>query len=330
MQFDQQNRREFITLLGGAVVWPLPLRAQESAQVSRIGVLRSGPASAFAGRAEALRAGLRQLGYVEGKNIVIEFRWAETVDQLPKLAAELVRTNVDVIFAPSSTETEAARQATKTIPIVFGTHADPVGLGHVASLARPGGNITGLTVILTDLAAKGLEILKEAVPGATRIGVLFSPTAPSHRPAVQALETAGEKLGVQLLMAPVRTVDDFDGAFVTMARERVGGFFVPAEALTVSHRARLAELALKHRLPGMFGTRDNVEAGGLMSYGPDLNDLTRRAATYIDKILKGAKPADLPVEEASKYYLIINLKTAKAIGLTISESFLLRADELIE
>jgi putative tryptophan/tyrosine transport system substrate-binding protein len=329
--WGNMRRREFITLIGGAAAsWSLPARAQQPAKVPRIGLLRFGSASGFANRVEALQTGLRELGYVEGKNIVIEFRWAETVDQLPKLAAELVRTNVDVIFAPSSTETEAARQATKTIPIVFGTHADPVGLGHVASLARPGGNITGLTVILTDLAAKGLEILKEAVPGATRIGVLFSPTAPSHRPAVQALETAGEKLGVQLLMAPVRTVDDFDGAFVTMARERVGGFFVPAEALTVSHRARLAELALKHRLPGMFGTRDNVEAGGLMSYGPDLNDLTRRAATYIDKILKGAKPADLPVEEASKYYLIINLKTAKAIGLTISESFLLRADELIE
>jgi putative ABC transport system substrate-binding protein len=238
--------------------------------------------------------------------------------------------NVDVIFVPASTETEAARQATKTIPIVFANHADPVGLGHVASLVLPGGNVTGLTVVLTDLAAKGLEILKEAIPHTTRIGVIFSPGAPSHRPTLQALEPAGEKLGIQLLLAPVRTVDDFDGAFATMEREGVSCFFVAAEALTVTHRARLADLALKHKLPGLFGTRDNVEAGGLMSYAPDHRDLTRRAATYIEKILKGAKPGDLPVEQASKYYLIINLKTAKAIGLTIAESFLLRADELIE
>jgi putative tryptophan/tyrosine transport system substrate-binding protein len=179
------RRRQFITLLGGAAAWPLGARAQQSANVARIGFLRFGPASANADRIEALRAGLRQLGYVEGKNIVIEFRWAETVDQLPELAAELVRMNVDVIFAMSSTEVEPTRQATKTIPIVFALHADPVGLGHVASLARPGGNITGLTIILTDLVAKQLEILKEAVPQATRVGVLFGPTAPSHRPAVR-------------------------------------------------------------------------------------------------------------------------------------------------
>ena len=326
------RRREFIFLLGttAAATWPLAAGAQQPAKVPRIGFLRFGPASANAGRVEALRAGLRQLGYVEGKNIVIEFRWAETVDQLPELAAELVRMNTDVIFAMSSTEVEPTRQATKTIPIVFALHADPVGLGHVASLARPGGNITGLTIILTDLVAKQLEILKEAVPQATRIGVLFSPTAPSHRPAVQAVETAGEKLGVQLVMVPVRTLEDFEGAFSTMSREHVGGFLAVAAPLIVSHRARLAELALKHRLPGMFGNKENVEAGRLISYGADFNDMVRRTATYIDKILKGAKPADLPVEQAPKYELVINLKTAKAIGLTISEAFLLRADMVIE
>jgi putative ABC transport system substrate-binding protein len=219
------RRREFITLFGGAVATgPLAARAQQAAKVPRIGFLRFGPASAQVGRVEALRAGLRELGYVEGKSIVIEFRWAETVEQLPEFAAELVRMNVDLIFAMSSTEVEATRQATKTIPIVFATHADPVGLGHVASLARPGGNITGLTIILTDLVAKQLEILKEAVPQATRIGLLFSPTAPSHRPALQAVETAGEKLGVQFVMVPARTVEDFEGAFATMSREHVGGF----------------------------------------------------------------------------------------------------------
>ena len=323
------RRREFIGLLAGTTAVPFAVRAQQRKHW-RIGFLRFGPASTNAARVEALRAGLRDLGYVEGTNIVIEFRWATTVDQLSELAAELVRMNVDVIFAPSSTETEAARQATKTIPIVFANHADPVGLGHVASLARPGGNTTGLTVILTDVVAKGLEILKEAVPHATRVGVLFSQTAPSHRPALQALETAGEKLGVQLLMTPVRTVNDFDGAFATMARERVGGFFVPAEALTFSNRERVAELALEYRLPGMFGTRDNVEAGGLMSYAPDHHDLIRRSGGYIDKILKGANPADLPVEQASKFELVINFKTANALGLQVPVHLQQRADEVIE
>jgi putative tryptophan/tyrosine transport system substrate-binding protein len=223
------RRREFLALLGGAAAWPLAARAQQPAKVPRIGVLRFGPASANAVRVETLRAGLRQLGYVEGDNVAIEFRWAETVDQLSALAAELVRMNVDVILAMSSTEVEPARQATQTIPIVFAVHADPVGLGHVASLARPGGNITGLTSILADLVAKQLEILKEAMPQATRIGVLFSPTAPSHRPAVQAVETASATLGVQLLMVPVRTIEDFEGAFSTMSREHAGGFLaVPA------------------------------------------------------------------------------------------------------
>jgi putative ABC transport system substrate-binding protein len=325
------RRREFITLLSSAAAaWPFAARAQQPARVPRIGFLRFGPASSMAGRLESLYVGLRDLGYVEGKNIVIEFRWAETVDQLPELAAELIRMNVDVIFAMSSTEVEAVRQVTKTIPIVFATHADPVGLGHVASLSRPGGNITGLTTLLTDLAPKELEILKEAVPNATRIGVLYSLSAPSHRPALQAIETAGQKLGVQLRLLPARTAEDFDEAFAMMARERFGACYVVSAPIFVSHRARLAELALKHRLPATFGNRENVEAGGLMSYSADFNDLMRRAATYIDKILKGVKPADLPVEQASKYVLVVNLKTAKALGLTISESFLLRANELIE
>src|SRR5215471_13637436 len=285
------RRREFIRLIGGAAVaWPLATaRAQQPEKIAKIGYLDIGPASARAGRVEALRAGLRDLGYVEGKNITIEFHWADRVEQLPELAADLVRSKVDVIFAISSTMVEPARQATSTIPIVFATHADPVGIGHVASLAHPGGNITGLSMLLTDLVPKELEIFKEAVPQAMRIGVLWNPTTPSHRPAMQAVEAAGEKLGVQLLQVPARTVGDFGGAFATMTRERVDGFLVVASPLSVSQRALLAELALNHRLPGMFGTRENVEAGGLMSYAPDLRDLTRRAATYIDKILKGTK-----------------------------------------
>jgi putative tryptophan/tyrosine transport system substrate-binding protein len=324
------KRREFITLLGGAAAWPFAARAQQAAKVARIGHLDLGPASARASRVEALRAGLRDLGYVEGKNIVIEFRWADGIQQLPELAAELVRMNVDVIFAPSSTMVEPARQATKAIPIVFANHADPIGTGHVASLSRPGGNITGLSELTTELNAKAVEALKEAVPRATRIGVLWNPTTPSQVPGMQSVEAAGKRLGLELHLVSAATVEDFDGTLASMARENVGGVFVVPAPITLMQRAHLAELALKHRLPTMFGAKENVEAGGLMSYGADRNDLIRRAAVYIDKILKGAKPADLPVEQASKYQLVINLKTAKALGLEIPPTLLARADEVIE
>jgi putative ABC transport system substrate-binding protein len=327
------RRRAFLTLLGGAaasVAWLLAAHAQPPGKVARLGFLRFGPASTFADRLEALRTGLRDLGYVEGQNLVMEFRWAATVDQLSAMAAELVRMPVDLIFATSSTEVGAVRPLTTTIPIVFATHADPVGLGHVASLARPGGNLTGLADVQPDLAAKRLELLKEVVPHATRFGVVWSPTAPSHAPVVQAVEGAGAKLGVALHPVPVHTVEEFDGAFATLVREGVGGVFVVASALTATHTARLAELALQYQLPSMFGVRANVEAGGLLSYAADHNDLTRRAATYIAKILKGANPADLPVEQASKYELVINLTTAKALGLTIPPTLLFQADKVIQ
>jgi putative tryptophan/tyrosine transport system substrate-binding protein len=295
------GRREFITLLGGAAAWPLAARAQQPAKIARVGFL--GLAPEFSG-VEAFRAGLRDLGYVEGNNIVIEWRWAERVDQLPELAADLVRMNVNAIIAPSSTFVEAARQATTSIPIVFTVHADPVGLGHVASLARPGGNITGLSMLLTELAAKELEMTKEAVPHARRIGVLWNPTTPSHLRALEAIERAGQRLSVELKIVPARNLEDFDGAFSTLARESTDAFLVVASPLSVAQRVPLAQLALKHRLPGMFPFKENVEAGGLMSYGADRDDLNRRAATYVDKILKGVKPADLPVEQASKYQLV--------------------------
>ena len=324
------RRRDFITLIGGAAVsWPRMAWAQRST-APVIGFLGFGTASASANRVEALRAGLRELSYVEGKNITIEFRWAETTDELRKGAAELVGMNVDVIFGTSSTEVEAARQATKAIPIVFATHADPVGTGHVSSLPRPGGNITGLSVMQSDLTAKALAILKEAVPQAARFGVFWNPAVPSGRPTLQSAETTGAKLGVRIYPMPVRARADFDGAFATMARERVDGFFVAASTLTRVERVPLAELALKHRLPSMFGTRENVEAGGLMSYAPDQIDLTRRAAIYIDKILKGEKSGSLPVEQASKYRLAINLKTAKLLGLHLPPTLLALADDLID
>jgi putative tryptophan/tyrosine transport system substrate-binding protein len=317
-------------LLTAAMAWPSPVLAQQGVKIAKVGFLGPAPASNYALRVDALRAGLRDLGYIEGKNLVFELRWANNATQLPELARELVHLNVDVIYAPSSTEAGAIAQVTKTTPVVFGTHADPVGIGHVASLARPGGNMTGLTMLLTDVVTKELEFFKEALPRSTKFGVLYTSTAPSHIPALQAVETAAQRLGVQVIMVPVQQVEDFDGAFATMVQQRVDGFLVVASSLTFSARALLAALALNHRLPSMFGNRENVEAGGLMSYAPNFNDLTRRAVTYIDAILKGTKPADLPVEQASKFELVINLKTADALGLKLAESFLLRADAVIE
>ena len=328
------RRRQVIALTATALLaWPLVARAQQAAKIARLGYLGFGAASdrASAARVEALRAGLRDLGYVEGKNLVIESRWSSTVEQMHEAAAELARMKVDLIFASSSTEVEPARRATSTIPIVFATHADPEGLGHVSSLARPGGNITGLSVIQSVITGKRLEILKETVPQASRFGVLWDSTAPSYRPFLQAAEAASGKLGVQLLTVGVSTVADYDAALAKMARDRVGGVLVHASVLTARHDpGRLAELALKHRLPTMFGARDNVVAGGLMSYAPDMIDQHRRAAGYVDKILKGAKPGELPIEQASKFEFVVNLKTSKALGVTIPASLRMRADHVID
>jgi putative tryptophan/tyrosine transport system substrate-binding protein len=325
------KRREFIMLLSSAgASWPLAARGQQSGKVWRIGYLGFGPASSWTSEVEALRSGLRDLGYVEGKNIVIEFRWAERADQTLDLATQLVGMDVDVIFAPASTQVEPARQTTKTIPIVFAQHADPVGLGDVASLSRPGGNITGLSMLLTELSVKELEILKETLPQATRIGILWNPTTPSHPTAMKAIEAASKKLGVQLVIVPAGDVADIEGAISTMARASVSGVLVLGSPLFNAQGSLLADLQLKYQLPEIFANRANVQAGGLMSYGADLNDLYRRAATYIDKILKGTKPADLPVEQASKYILVVNLKAAKALGLIIPPTLLARADEVIE
>jgi putative ABC transport system substrate-binding protein len=322
------RRREFITLLGStAAAWPLAARAQQRARLPRIGFLGLVPES-LAG--DGLRAGLRDVGYIEGNNIVIEWRWAQNVGELPALAAELARMPVDVIFAPSSTFVEAARQATATIPIIFAVHADPVGLGHVASLPRPGGNITGMSMLLTELAAKELEMMTEALPRVRRIGILWNPTTPSHSRALQAVEAAGEKLGLELREVPASSLEEFEPALATMTQRGVGGFLAVGSPLFLGARELLATLALKHRLPGMFSFREQVVAGGLMSYGADPFDLYRRAAVYVDKVLKGAKPADLPVEQASKYELVINLKTAKALNLEIPPTLLARADEVIE
>ena len=324
------RRRTLIAVLAATAVWPLGGRARNANEIARIGFLGMVPASASARRIEVLQAALRDLGWVDGKNILIEFRWAERTDQLPQLAAELAQMNVDIIFAPSSTYVEAARKATQTIPVVFAVHADLVGLGHVASLARPGGNITGLSMLLTELVAKELEKLKEAVPRAMRVGALWNPTTPSHPLALKSVEAAGDTLRVQIRPMPVRTAEDFGGVFAAMTEQEVDAFLDISGPLSYAQRAPLAELALKHRIPSMFGQKENVQAGGLMSYSADTLDLFRRSAAYIDKILKGAKPADLPVEQASKYELVINLKTANALGLEIPPRLLALADEVIE
>jgi putative tryptophan/tyrosine transport system substrate-binding protein len=325
------RRRDFITLLGGtAAPWSFAVRAQQSAKVLRIGYLGFGPASSWTNEVEALRSGLLDLGYVEGKNLNFEFRWAERADETYELATQLVRLNVDVIFTPASTQVEPARRATRTIPIVFAQHADPVGLGDVASLSHPGGNITGMSMLLTELSVKELEILRETFPNATRIGVLWNPTTPSHPTAISAVKAASEKLGIPLVLAAAGTVSEIQEAFSTMSKEGVGGVLVLSSPLYNSQAALLAELQMEHRLPEIFANRANVEAGGLMSYGADIDDLYRRAAAYIDKIFRGSKPADLPVEQASKYLVVINLKTAEALGLTIPPTVLARADKVIE
>jgi putative ABC transport system substrate-binding protein len=326
------RRREFVTLLGGGATAVLSFAAgaQQSAKVWRIGYLGFGPAASWTSEVAALKSGLRDLGYVEDKNLAIEFRWAERVDQTFDLATQLVDMKVDVIFAPASTQVEPARRATGTIPIVFAQHADPVGLGDVASLSHPGGNITGMSMLLTELSVKELEILRETLPNAARIGVLWNPTTPSHPTAVEAVEAASRKLGVQSVLAPAGTLSDIQDAFATMSREQVSGVLVLSSPLYTAQGALLAEFQMKHRLPEIFANRANVDAGGLMSYGADLDDLYRRAAAYIGKIFKGTKPADLPVEQASKYSMVVNLKTAKALGVTIPPTVLARADEVIE
>jgi putative ABC transport system substrate-binding protein len=324
------KRRVFIAGLGTVAAWPITSQAQSATKIARIGFLGFGPPSGWTDQIEAFRAGLKDVGLVEGKNIVIDFRWAEDVDQLPALAAGLVEKHVDVILAPASTEVEPARQATQTIPIVFAQHADPVGIGHVQSLAHPGGNITGISMVLTELGAKALEIFKDVVPPASRVGVLWNPTTPSHVQVLKALQVTADRLGIQLLMRPVQSVADFKEVFATLEKDRAHGFVVPSSPLTNSQRAPLATLALMHRLPGIFANKENVKAGGLMSYGADFNYMYRHAALYVKKILDGEPPADIPVEQASKYELVINLKTAKALDLVIPPAVLARADEVIE
>jgi putative tryptophan/tyrosine transport system substrate-binding protein len=321
----------------GLVIWAVllalsfPAGAQQAKKIPRIGFLASVSASSDADRIEAFRLGLRELGYVEGQNVTIEYRWADgRFEQLPDLATELVRLKVDVIVAVVTQASLAAKKATGTIPIVMVGVSDPVGSGLVASLARPGTNITGTSSMTAEIIGKLLELLKETLPKISRVAALWNPANPVFQ-ALQLRETevAARALGVQLQILEARGPDEIDRAFAAMVKERTKALLILGDPVFTSHRKRIADLAAKYRLPTVSGTREYVEAGGLMAYGPSFPDMHRRAATYVDKILKGTKPADLPVEQPKKFEFIINLKTAKQIRLTIPPNVLARADKVI-
>src|SRR5215813_8997084 len=322
------RRRFMAALAGGFLAAPLAAEAQQRGKVWRIGVLSTADGPEW----EAFRQGLRALGYAEGQNMFIEYRWhAGKFENLPALASDLVKLNVDVIVAAGPQPTRAARAATAAIPIVFVTVGDPVGLGLAESLAHPGGNITGFqTAVQGGFGGKQLELLKEAVPTISRVAVLMIPANPLHRPYLEQTSPAAAALKIKLQVVEAPTPADLDKAFEAAVRERADAMHVYGDSITFLHRKRVAELALQSRLPTMYLFKPNVEAGGLLSYGPSEPDMYRRAATSVDKILKGAKAGEIPVEQPTKFELVINLKTAKALGLTIPPSLLARADQVIE
>jgi putative tryptophan/tyrosine transport system substrate-binding protein len=326
------RRREFVTLLGGAAVgWPLLVRAQQRAKVARIGYLGLISASWHAPRVTAFRAGLRELGYVEGKDIVIEFRWAEgQYDRLPALAAELARLNVDVIVTHAAPGAFAAKKATSTIPIVITAIGDLVAFGLVESLARPGGNLTGLSFFNAELIGKRLELLKELAPSLAKAAVLLNADNPVGRQAIlRELEPTAKALKVELLPFETREPGDFEGAFAAMVSQQIGAVVLHEDPMLNANSKAIVDIVARHRLP-TCGFPEFVAAGGLMAYGIHFPDMDRRAAAFVDKILKGAKPADLPVERATKFTTIVNLRTARAMGIDVPTSILLRADEVIE
>ncbi len=322
-------RPALLVLALGTVAVPFAAGAQQAAQVPRIGVLAS-TGSASSSNIPSFRQGLRDLGYVEGQNIVIENRYARSYEELPNLAAELVHRKVDVIFAAGSPAARVVRDSMPTIPVVFVTFADPVRSGLVASLARPGQNLTGLTMAAAELDGKRLGLLREALPKVFHVAVLLNPANTTSAEHLKETEDVAGSLGMRLRTHEVRAPHEFDGAFAAMKKDRADALYLLADSMFFRERNRIAALAAKSRLPAMFQWRAYVDAGGLMSYGPSFVDLNWRAATYVDRILKGAKPADLPVERPTKFELVINLKAAKALGLTIPPSLLARADQVIE
>jgi len=331
------DRRTFISRVGsGLLAAPLAARAQQRGKVYRIGFLGIANASSWASYITALRQGLRELGYEEDKNLVIEYRWAEEdFDRLPKLAAQLVSLKPDVIVTHGTPGCRAAKDATTTIPVVMAAVGDPVRNGLVASLARPGGNLTGNSILEFDLALKRLELVKEVFPNASRVGLLDVPgtmvgAAAAAEAGAKDIDAAAGSLGMQVHRFGIREANDLASAMATMVKERTDALIVRLDALLAAHFSEIARLAVQHRLPTVGGTKQFVAAGGLFAYGVNVDETYRHAAVYVDKILKGAKPADLPIEQPTKYVLSINLKTAKAIGLTIPQSLLVRADEVIQ
>ena len=325
------RRRRFITLLGGAAAaWPLAARAQQPGKLPTIGFLGATTPSAGSQWVAAFVQRLRELGWIEGRTVAIEYRWAEgRTERSAEIAAEFVRLKVDVIVTSGTAPVIAVKQATSIIPIVFAAAGDPVGTGLVASLARPGGNITGLSIQAADLAGKRLELLREIVPGLRRLAVLANVGNPAAVLEMGEVQAAARTLGLEVVTLEIRRAEDIAPAFETL-KGRADALYVCADALVNTNRIRINTLALGARLPTMHRSREYVEAGGLMSYGPNFPDLFRRAADYVDKILRGAKPGDIPVEQPTKFDLVINLITAKALGVTIPPTLLARADEVIE
>jgi putative tryptophan/tyrosine transport system substrate-binding protein len=327
------RRRFLLTSLAGALAAPLGAEAQLAASFPRIGFLNTASLSdpRVPPFLQAFRQGLRELGYVEGQNIAIELRWAEgQYDRLLGLAVELVRLKVNIIVAAGPSAVRAAKQATETIPIVMPAIADPVAMGFVASLARPGGTITGISNMQPELVGKQLELLKEMIPKLSRVALLGNPANPGNVPLVRYAQDAARTLGLRLHPLEARDLHEIDSAFSKISRERADAVIVLSDTVLLDSRTRIADHAVRHRLPTVFGASEFTEAGGLLTYGPSISDGYRRAATYVDKILKGAKPGDLPIGQPTMFELVINLKTAKALGLTIPQSVLLRADQVIE
>jgi putative ABC transport system substrate-binding protein len=327
------DRRTFVGALAGALLTsPLAVEAQPAGKVPRIGYLGQNSAESGRDQLAAFREGLRERGWVEGKNIAIETRFADgKLDRLPALIAELIGLKVDVIVSTSSGTTWVAKDATKVIPIVMAASANALGEGLVTSLARPGGNITGMTFLAgPEIAGKQLQLLKEVAPAASRIAVLTNPTNRAHAAMARVLKVAAGSFGAQLLVLEASDPAQLEGAFAAMTKERAAALLVLTDSVFVGQRRRIADLAAKSRLPALYSQKEFVEVGGLVSYGPSLRDMYRRAAIHVDKILRGAKPGDIPVEQPTKFELIINLKAANTLGLTIPQSLLLRADEVIE
>ncbi|HVI67732.1 MAG TPA: ABC transporter substrate-binding protein [Bradyrhizobium sp.] len=329
------KRREFITLLGGAAAaWPLAAGAQQpSSTVRRIGFLSPGVARTMAvrGLVEAFRQGLKEYGWVEGQNISVEYRFAEGKEEaLAGIAAALVQSRLDVIVADGTAAIQAAKNVTQTVPIVMAVSNDPVGTGLVASLNRPGGNITGLSILTGELVSKWLQLLTEIVPGLARVAVLSNPLNPSSAPLLEQTKAAAQSLGVEIHVAEVQGPDRFESAFAAIKAARAGALIVLPDGMLYSQHPRIVTFSAASHLPALFGQKEVVEAGGLIAYGPNIPASFRRSAAYVDKILQGAKPADLPVEQPTIFELVVNLETARAIGLTVPASILLRADEVIE